>query len=247
MQLQNEVGSHLGRTLHCFTGYNPSHVDYHAQQARSDGFRPSQSSTLVAWGVHKPDVRIFQEVRKPLLLSQVVALGLAQAQALWRRCRGAGTPRAPASWGSKAGSGRRRQRATSSQFSRPSPPGQKCAPQTIYSLQKSHWCRCPILSFRRSGTTSCKMSWPICSGTMLQQAGHAVSAWSISTVKRSPATRREESIHDIVIPDPENLVVGSRWLQGSIGMCSDAASLYCTSHARVGGSTLHTLKPRSIN
>ena len=29
--------------------------------------------------VHQADVRIFQEVRKPLLLSQVVALGLAQA------------------------------------------------------------------------------------------------------------------------------------------------------------------------
>ena len=32
-----------------------------------------------ARGVHQADVRIFQEVRKPLLLSQVVALGLAQA------------------------------------------------------------------------------------------------------------------------------------------------------------------------
>ena len=32
-----------------------------------------------ARGVHQADVRIVQEVRKPLLLSQVVALGLAQA------------------------------------------------------------------------------------------------------------------------------------------------------------------------
>ena len=32
-----------------------------------------------ARGGHQADVRIFQEVRKPLLLSQVVALGLAQA------------------------------------------------------------------------------------------------------------------------------------------------------------------------
>ena len=83
VQLQNEVGSHLGRTLHCFTQDGKtccqrcdlSHVDYHAQQARF------KIGWLQTFGAHKPDVRIFQEVRQPLLLSQVVALGLAQAQA----------------------------------------------------------------------------------------------------------------------------------------------------------------------
>jgi len=33
----------------------------------------------VARGAHKPDVSVLEEVRQPLLLSQVVALGLAQA------------------------------------------------------------------------------------------------------------------------------------------------------------------------
>ena len=89
VQLQNEVASHLGRTLHCFKQDSKtccqrcdlSHVDYHAQQAR---FKIGRLQTfaefnLVAWGEHKPNVRIFQEVRQPLLLSQVVALGLTQA------------------------------------------------------------------------------------------------------------------------------------------------------------------------
>ena len=117
-----------------------------------------------ARGVHQADVRIFQEVRKPLLLSQVVALGLAQAlrdiavdEVAHTPCITTLQPLAAPELDPGGGGGAPSPRSSAA-------PRLHKAASTTNHLSESTWYAAFLtlmvhlfLSSQRSGTTSCKM------------------------------------------------------------------------------------------